>query len=353
MLSLRARLVIVVSLAVALLLATAPATRAAGEETDAKAVARAKLVEGGELLKQGEYTTALARFQEAYDLVHSPKIQYDFGLAYMGLGRKADAIEAFEKFLNEAVDASPDLRANAERHRSTLAQQTGSLVVTSDVDGAEISVDGRSRGVTPLAAAIRLDPGPHQLVVEKQGTPPYAARVAVEAGRRVALEAKLASAAPPPVAVAAPVVPAPMPVVAAPPPPETELSPAERSRALMRKLAWGTGGVAVVALGLGVVERLVANGHYSDFNKRAAPSGACDADDRVLDHGGGDCSSLLSSGRSAATLSTVGLISGAVLAGASAVLFYESRKPAEGASTVGLACGPDLGRYGLLCDVAF
>ena len=328
---------------------TSPA-RAAGEEPgDPKAVARAKLVEGGELLRQGEYTGALSRFQEAYDLVHSPKIQYNFGLAYMGLGRKADAIEAFETFLNEALDASPDLRANAERHRSTLATQTGALVVTCDTDGAEVSVDGRARGVTPLQTSIRLDPGPHQLVVEKQGSPPYAEKLTIEGGKRVTVEAKLV------VVAAAPVTPplAP-PVLATPepqgPPPPTAAELAAHRRSVLRTVAWTTGAAGVAALGFGVAERLIANGKFNDFNSR--PQG-CDADDRVLAHGGGDCSSLLSAGRSSATLSAVGFISGAVLAGASAVLFYTSRAPADASTTVGLACGPDVGRYGVLCQAPF
>jgi len=336
---------------VAVLAVVSPGRATAEEPGDAKAVARAKLVEGGDLLRAGEYSGALIRFQEAYDLVHSPKIEYNFGLAYMGLGRKADAIEAFETFLNEALDASPDLRANAERYRSTLATQTGALVVTSDTDGAEVSIDGRSRGVTPLQTSIRLDPGPHQLVVEKAGVPPFAEKLTIEAGRRVAVEARLtpASVAPPaPVAV---------PVVVPPPPAEgprplTDAERAAQKRSLIRKVAWTTGAVGVAALGWGLAERLIANGKFNDFNSR--PQG-CDADDRVLAHGGGDCSSLLSAGRSAATLSTVGFISGAVLAGASAVLFYTSRQPfdAPGDGKMGLACGPDVGRYGVLCDVRF
>lgn len=337
-------------LAVLAVLASASSGRAAAEEAgDPKAVARAKLVEGGELLRQGEYTGALSLFQEAYDLVHSPKIQYNFGLAYMGLGRKADAIEAFETFLNEALDASPDLRANAERHRSTLATQTGALVVSCDTDGAEISVDGRSRGVTPLQTSIRLDPGLHQLVVEKAGRPPYAEKLTIEGGKRVTVEAKLvALAASAPAPVAAPVV-VPPPEPQGPPPP-TPAELAARHRSVMRVVAWTTGAVGVAALGFGLAERLIANGKFNDFNSR--PQG-CDADDRVLAHGGGDCSSLLSAGRSSATLSTVGLISGAVLAGASAALFYTSRAPAEAPSAVALACGPDVGRYGVLCDVRF
>jgi hypothetical protein len=133
--------------------------------------------------------------------------------------------------------------------------------------------------------------------------------------------------------------------------PPSDADRATQKRSLLRKVAWATGAVAVAALGWGLAERLIANGKFSDFNSR--PQG-CDADDRVLAHGGGDCGSLLSAGRSAATLSTVGFVSGAVLAGASAALFYTSRKPAgEADAQVGLACGPDMSRYGVLCDVRF
>lgn len=348
-----------------LLWLAAPRSSQASPEDDARATARAKLVEGGELLKQGEYAPALSRFQEAYDLVKSPKIQYNFGLAYMGLGRKADAVEAFEKFLAEATDANPDLRANAERHRSTLMQQVGTLVVECDADGAEISVDGRSRGVTPLGMPIRLDPGPHQLVVEKAGAPPFAERVTAVGGRRATVQAHLAIAAPP-AAKAEPAPLPPPPVMAPAPSPvpqaEPELSPAERSaraHALERKLAWGTGALAVVGLGLGVVERLVANGKFQDFNSKMTTYGQCDADDRVRAHGGAGCDDLLSAGRSAQSRSTVGLIAGGALGVASGLLFYLSRPEGAGAppsatSAASFSCVPELAaRAELVCAARF
>ena len=135
---------------VSLVLATSPA-----RADDPKALARGKLVEGSEKLKQGEYTQALTLFKEAYDLVPSPKIFYNFGLAYSNLGRATEAVEAFEKFLDEANDASPEARANAERHKSELLPQIGSVVVQCDVDGAEISIDGRLKGVTPRKNPVR------------------------------------------------------------------------------------------------------------------------------------------------------------------------------------------------------
>src|SRR5215475_11501406 len=86
------RAVRLAALALAAGLALAPRAAAA----DDKAAAKAKLVEGADLLKRGEYQSALERFQRAYELVPSPKIQFNFGLAYKGLGRNADAIEAFD-----------------------------------------------------------------------------------------------------------------------------------------------------------------------------------------------------------------------------------------------------------------
>jgi len=327
---------------------------AAPEATEEqKATARTKLVEGGEMLKQGDYKDALVRFQEAYDLVPSPKIQYNFGLAYMGLGRSTAAMEAFDKFLSEAPDASPDLRANAERYRSTLSTQTASVSVVCDVDGAEISADGRSYGTTPRALPLRLDPGPHQLVVEKAGVPPFTAKLSLTAGQRQTVEVKLADLMPKPEQPKQepqPVVPV-QPVT--PPPPEEHPMPGKM------KAAIGVGAGAVALLAFGVFERLQANSKYSDFNNATpAPYGKCDADDRVKDHGGDNCSDLLSSGRSAATLATVGLIGGGVLAAGAVTLFVLARKDAaaekSGGETVASACAPTLfGQTGIACDFRF
>jgi hypothetical protein len=92
----------------------------APEHAQAKAQAQAKLVDGVELLKHGEPARALAAFEQAYALVPSPKIKYDFGLAYLGLHRDAEALAAFQQFLAEAPDAPEDKRRRAEDYCDTL-----------------------------------------------------------------------------------------------------------------------------------------------------------------------------------------------------------------------------------------
>jgi len=56
---------------------------------DPKAVAKKLVLEGAQFVKRGDYDAALLRFKAAYDLVPSPKIQYNLGIAYMGLERNA------------------------------------------------------------------------------------------------------------------------------------------------------------------------------------------------------------------------------------------------------------------------
>src|SRR5205814_1129304 len=87
-------------------------------------------------MKRGDYQAALARFEEAYALVPSPKIHYDFGLAYVGLGRPADALAAFERFLAEAPDAPPDKREKAASLISTLRAQVAETPGREDREAA-------------------------------------------------------------------------------------------------------------------------------------------------------------------------------------------------------------------------
>ncbi len=118
------RLIVGVAMLAALIVAVgAPAVARAqpAAASDAtREAARAKLVAGVDAMKRGDYQAALARFQEAYALVPSPKIHYDFGLAYVGLERPAEALAAFERFLAEAPDAPPDKREKATSLVATL-----------------------------------------------------------------------------------------------------------------------------------------------------------------------------------------------------------------------------------------
>jgi hypothetical protein len=118
--------------------------------------AHAKLVEGVDAMKRGDYEAALALFQQAYALVPSPKIHYDFGLAYVGLERPADALAAFERFLAEAPDAPADKREKAASLGAALRARLAETS-TRGGDGAA-DRDGLPRAATTAATPqTRLD----------------------------------------------------------------------------------------------------------------------------------------------------------------------------------------------------
>ncbi|HEY7374707.1 MAG TPA: tetratricopeptide repeat protein [Polyangia bacterium] len=150
----RRRFVAGAAILVALIVGATSAARAqpaaAGDAN--REAARAKLVAGVDAMKRGDYQAALARFQEAYALVPSPKIHYDFGLAYVGLERPADALAAFERFLAEAPDAPPDKR---EKAASLIPGLRARVAETGGRDEREAARAAPPAAQPPVAAAAQ------------------------------------------------------------------------------------------------------------------------------------------------------------------------------------------------------
>lgn len=69
----------------------------------------------------------------------------------------------------------------------------GRLEVSSTPPGAQVVVDGRLVGVTPIPR-VDLDPGRHAVVLNLAGYDPYTGAIAIEAGKAASLEAVLAQA---------------------------------------------------------------------------------------------------------------------------------------------------------------
>jgi hypothetical protein len=319
---------------------------------DARSEARAKLVQGGEFLKHGQFEEALAKFQEAYRLVPSPKIQYNFGLAYRGLGRKADALEAFEKFLAEAPDATKETRQNAALERTQLSGQITTLEVKVDLEGAEVFVDGRSYG-TSRPTPIYLDPGPHQLMVEKAGEgPAYTERINASAGQRITVMARLirshGTQPPPPPSDPAPREPLPRDPITRPvEPPHGEPGgpPGEPGPRWQPVVAWTAAGGAAVALGFGVAEVLSTNSKFREFNQDP------DCGEIYQQRGGPHCNDLFNGATSARQLAIVGFAAAGVLAATSVVFFVLT--PDKPHDSVSMACSPSVGGLGVSCGGRF
>ena len=221
-------------------------------DPQAKAQAQELLGQGSKLYQQGDVTGALEKFEAAYVAFPSPKLMFNIGQANRDLGRPVEAIEAFQRFLAEATDASPEKMADAHRFVAELQVKLGRLRIDCDTPGAEVSVDGKTVGRTPLPGLIWATPGRHQVTASRTDAVPALETVDVQTGSTSTVTMRLIPlVAPPPAPVAlAPIpvalAPVPTPVLQIAPPVSPSPSSASEGWLLGRKWTWVAAGSTVL-----------------------------------------------------------------------------------------------------------
>ena len=176
-------------------------------DPQAKVKAQALLKEGTALFDRGDLAGALAKFQTAYGVYPSPKLQFNIGQADRDLGRPVEALEAFDRFLAQAPDAAPEILAEARQSVAELKSKLGQLKIECPTSGASVELDGRPLGITPMPAPIWTMPGRHRITLRHPQYTTTTATVDVVAGQTQAITQKLGlalvtpSPAPPPIPV--------------------------------------------------------------------------------------------------------------------------------------------------------
>jgi tetratricopeptide (TPR) repeat protein len=204
----------------AALLAGAPAARAGADDV---ADAKARLREGAALYRAGRFRDAIAEFEAAYRLRPHGAIHFNVAQCRERLGEWPGALRAWNDYLREVPDAKDRaaVRASIGRIEERLAAAgVQALLVYSDPPGAEVRVDGKVRGATPLH--LVLSPGTYALSLSREGYAPAVEDVTLPATPSRAVEVVLRPASPAAVAAAPPAEPG----RAAPPAP-----PADAARA--------------------------------------------------------------------------------------------------------------------------
>lgn len=235
-------------LAAALLAAALLAGPARAEDDAAEAKARFR--KGADLYRAGKWREAIAEFEAAYRLKPHGAIHFNVAQCREKLAEWPGALRAYEDYLREVPDAKDRaaVRASVRKVEEKLAAAgVQALVVYTDPPGAELRLDGRSRGKTPLHTV--LPPGTYALALALEGYEPVSQEVALalEASRVLDLvlrQAPPVAAAPPPDLKAAPPKAASVPL---PPPPV----PAPRPKEKRRVYTWIAAGAAGVALAAG------------------------------------------------------------------------------------------------------
>jgi tetratricopeptide (TPR) repeat protein len=264
------------------------AVPAAAATPDAKQAAHAHFDRGVAAFADKRFAEALDEFDAAYRAEPVFQVLYNIGQVNVALGRSVEAVAAYEAYLKlgtSAIGAARRREVKDEIGRQVT--HIGTIGVATHPEGADIRLDGRLVGRTPLAGPIKVNPGRHTVEalllahgneareVETRGGSVESVEMTLvplaPAARIEATPAKPAPVAPLAPASARPAAAPPAPVTA-PPPLRTaagaDSMPArDRAAGTRSSVSWQR--VGGLALGIGGLAAATAGGvlAYSGANQ--------------------------------------------------------------------------------------
>jgi PEGA domain len=253
---------------------TTAAAPAPGASAGAKVDAKKAYADGEKKFKANDFANALVDFLAADSVKQTSQAARYIGLCHDNLGHLQDAVTAYERFLTDVPPKLADQGEEIKKRVAAIKAIPGKVHVETTPAGATVALDGKVlSAVTPTD--VEATPGRHTIKLSADG------RVAQEKDLDVAyaskqdlraeLEEKPAPPPPPP--------PPPEPVAATPPPaPPPPI--ADKGSSMVPALI--TGGLAVVALGVGTVFGVMALGDKSDFDKNPTSGKADDGENHAL-----------------------------------------------------------------------
>jgi PEGA domain len=246
-------------------IASAAPPRAAAPAPPAKpptlADAKKHYGSGEKKYKAGDAAGALADFQIADSVKSTPQSQRYIGLCQEQLGHLPEAVAAYKNFLAGAPDRMQAEIDDAKARVDKITKLPGHVHIESTPAGASVAIDGKPQpGVTPLD--VDVPPGTHAVTFTLDKFDSKSSSVDVPFAAKTSVSETLAPAT-------AVVPPPPPPPIASttPPPAATDTAPPPPPETHSKAPAYITGGLAIVAAGVGTVFGILALGNKSDFNK--------------------------------------------------------------------------------------
>ncbi len=165
-------------------------TQEADSESD-EARARRHFETGASLYVEGNYEGALAAFDESYRIRQIPVVLFNLAQTYRRLYRYEEAIEAYRRYLRTAENL-PTADATAVRATITeLSRALAPVTITTDVPNAEVRVDDRIVGTTPLDGPLALAAGTRHVEASLDGHVTVREDVTVVGGEALTVRLRL------------------------------------------------------------------------------------------------------------------------------------------------------------------
>jgi hypothetical protein len=204
------------ALAVAVALSTA--RRAAAADDDVTEMARQRFREGVQFFDQRQYEKARLAFLQSYAIKPHPSTLLNLGQSELRAGHPDDAAGHFSEWLRTSTSANEAEKQEAELGFTAAKAKVGEVTVAVDASGAQVSLDGQEKGMSPLPGPLYMSPGNHALEARLNDRN-VTKNITVAAGQAVSVNLSFRAAA---AAAAAPAGGGPAPEGAAAPPPGEE-----------------------------------------------------------------------------------------------------------------------------------
>jgi hypothetical protein len=288
--------------------------------------------------KAKNHDEARTRLLEAWTIRQTPDVAAMLGQVELRLERYRDAAEHLDYALRNVPAAESD--AFIEKVRTGFEKAkvhvTG-LRISVNKPGAEVLIDGRAVGMSPINQVIFIEPGEH--VVEAKlngvsGSDPINADAGKETSAEVTLPGVPAATRAQPAPVAQPIARTTPHDVAPLPPPVPYVPPAQSRRSLAPVIVGGV--VFAAGIGTGVGLRLAGSSKHDTVNTLSSRVGV-----GGCANGSGsqsDCAALLDAARSFdryRNWSTAGfVVAGAALVATSVYWFWPRSSSRDRATSV-------------------
>jgi tetratricopeptide (TPR) repeat protein len=254
--------------------APAAAAKDAAPKPSAADLKKAKTAyaDGEKKFKAGDFAGALEQFQTADSIQPTPQSARYIGQCQEKLSKYPEAVAAYERFLAGATPKQQKQIDETKASVDKIKAMPGKVHIESNPPGATVAVGDKPAAPTP--ADVELAPGKYTLKFDLEGYVPKEQEVEVAYASTSTVKPDLEKKPEPP-----PPPPAPAPVAEEPPPAPPPPPPAE-PRSLVP--AYVTGGLALVAVGVGTGFGIAALNTQSDYKDQPTTEKADRGENQAL-----------------------------------------------------------------------
>jgi hypothetical protein len=230
--------------------------------------------EGDKKYKAGDFAGAETEFQAANSVKSTPQAERYIGLCEDALGHFDVAVTWYDKFLAHVPDKMAQQGDEIRKREGEIKALPGKVHIDSTPAGAAVTIDDKPQA-SPTPTDVELPPGQHVLKLSAQGRLPTTKTidVAFASTQQVSATLDVQPEAPPP---------APVPLAAEAPPPQPAAPPPPPPEPRSKVPAYVTGGLAIIAAGIGTAFGIVTLSDKSNFDKNPTTQTADNGDTHAL-----------------------------------------------------------------------